>query len=527
MIGKIDSFSSGINNSIALEQPLNLSIQDGELFLTISEITNHAIFICNNNWAILFANQRFADILNLEKLDIVNHSLFEIVFNSEITNNREFSDLSKGVISGFEKVGSIIKADSSEIKVNLSVSNIRCLESSNNCFLGIIEDITDLCRLEEEFISKDKMDTVGLIAGGLIHDFNNNLMGILGCAEILKSKLKNTVALDYANKMIKMASRASDLNASMLNYIKNDRCVLKPNNLHSIIDEALGILEPALGPTYSYTYAPNAKKSIIECDSVFIENAIINLAINARDAMYKGGEITIVTSNVTIKVGDVDTETGFSRPGEYIAIKVSDQGIGIKKELINKIFDPYFSTKGVNKGTGLGLYIVKRVISIHGGYIYVKSKELNGTTFTIFLPVFVGKYDYQSQKKIEKVITGKGTLLLVDDEDLIREVIQELLENLGYKVVSFGNTTDAISYYKNHYKDIDAVLLDMIMPIMTGIEVFEVLKFINSDIKAALLTGYSFKDDNEALLNRGFKTILNKPINKLELSIGISELINV
>ncbi len=271
---------------------------------------------------------------------------------------------------------------------------------------------------------------------------------------------------------------------------------------------------------------PEAKKFIIECDPVFIENTIINLCINARDAMYRGGEISISTTNVKIKEGDKDPDTGFSQPGEYVSIKISDHGVGIKEELLEKIFEPYFTTKTFDKGTGLGLYIVKRVMNMHGGYIYVNSKEFLGTTFSIFLPLFFGKYDEKSDKKSEKIINGKGTIMLVDDEELIREVMEQLLIDLGYKVVSFGGCSDAISYYKNHNNSIDAVLLDMVMPLMTGVEVFEILKFINPDIKAALLTGFAFKEDADARLKQGFKTILNKPINKQALSVKISELIN-
>jgi len=526
MIGKKSSLPLEIKGDIVLEQSPALSIDGGELFLTISEITNQAIFICNNNWNILFANSRFADILNYERSDILNKSLFEVVLTPSYETQKELKELREGAISGFEIVGTVIRSDCAEIKVNLIISVLNGLSANNNCFLGIIEDITDSYHLEEELMQRYKLETVGHISGGIIHDFNNNLMGIMCCAEIHKKQIKDRTAMKYANKMIKMATRASDLNIRMLNFIKRGKSILKPCNLHFVIDEALSILEPALGPSYSYLFSPNAKKSIVECDSVLIENTIINLGINARDAMYKGGEIKITTSNIKIKEGDVESDTGFSVPGEYMAIKVSDHGVGIKNEILDNIFEPYFTTKAASKGTGLGLYIVNRVINMHGGYIYVDSKEYYGTTFTIFLPLFFGKYYEQPDKKSKKVIKGKGTIMLVDDEDLIREVTEELLSDLGYKVISFGCSSTAIAYYKKHSGDIDAVLLDMIMPLMTGIEVFEVLKFINPDIKAALLTGYAFKEDNNALLKQGFKTILNKPISKQDLSVRVSELVN-
>lgn len=526
MIEKKNSFASENTGDILLEKSPSFSFDDGELFLTLSEITNQPIFICDNECNLIFANNSFANIVNINKAELVNHSLFNIIEISDKQRNNELKELQKGIISSFEIVGRIKICDSKELAANLIVTAIKGIGFNDKYFLGVMEDVTENFHLEEELNHRHKLETVEQISGGIIHDLNNNLMGIMCCAEIIRKQAKEKSLSEYANKMLTMAKRASELNISILNYIKRGKSIVKPCDLHKVIKESLSILEPALGPSYTYLFVPEAKNSIVECDSVLIENAIINLGINARDAMYKGGEIRITTSNIKIKKGENYSDIDFAKPGEYIAIDVKDHGVGIKEIMLDKIFEPYFTTKSSNKGTGLGLFIVDKVIDIHNGYIHVESKEYSGTTFTILLPLFTGKFEVQNSKKMEKVIKGKGTILLVDDEDLVRSVTEDLLAELGYKVISFGCTSNAISYYKSNYHKIDAVVLDMIMPLMTGVELFEVMKFINPEIKAALLTGVAFKEDTDALLSKGFKTILNKPINKQELSIQVSELVN-
>ncbi len=245
MIVKKGSVPSGIKGDILIEQIPELTFDGGELFLTISEITNQAIFICDKEWNILFVNSRFTDILNYEKSDVLNRSLFDLMLNYNNGSKKEFIELQNGEISGFEILGTVYKSDYSEIKVNLSISVINRLNSAGYCFLGIMEDVSDMFRLQEEIINMNKMETVGQISGGIVHDFNNNLMGIMCCAEIIRNQIKDSNASEYADKMVKMVARASDLNISMLNFIKKGSSILKPCNLHSILEETLSMLQPS------------------------------------------------------------------------------------------------------------------------------------------------------------------------------------------------------------------------------------------------------------------------------------------
>lgn len=503
----------------------SVEILDGDLFLSLAGLSGNAVFLCNDEWKLAFANNRFYDILSCDKTESLNKSIFNIACLKDLESISGLKDLSCDRINTFELIKDIEDEGKTVLKLNISISVIKSNQGTGNCFLGLIEDVTDKYMLEMELMSREKLDTIGYLAGGIIHDLNNNLMGIMGCAELIKNKLKDNPVLPYANKMVTMASRASELTVSTLNFAKKGSLLLRPDNLHSIISDALNIIEPALGPSYSYKYAPNAKNSAIQCDSIFIENAIINLVINARDAMYKGGEISLETSNVYIKGGDQDKETGFSVPGDYLKLKISDHGIGIKQEDLEQIFQPYFTTKRKSKGTGLGLFIVKRVIGMHGGYICLNTKEYCGSTFSLYFPIFKGDYIKKAENASKKLVKGNGTIMLVDDEDIICEVTEGLLTSLGYIVHSFNCSSDAISFYQENYSKIDAVLLDKIMPLMTGEKLFDILKFINPKIKAGIISGYSLKENETKLFKKGLKGILEKPINKKDLSIAVADIL--
>lgn len=504
----------------------SINIVDGDLFVSVAELSNNGVFICDRNWNLIYANNRYYSILNCDSSDCLNKNVLNTLNLSQQNSLQGIAELNNGKINTYEFSTEIDIKVEARARLNISLSSKKTIDGSDKYFLGIIEDVTDLYQYEMELQSRDKLDTIGYLAGGIVHDLNNNLMGIMGCAELIKNKLNDNQVKTYADKMVKMASRASELTVSTLNFAKKGTLLFKPHNFHTIIDNALNVVEPALGPSYNYEFQPGAKRSIVKCDSVFIENVIINLAINARDAMYKGGTITFETSNLYLENGEQDRETGFSVPGNYLELKVSDHGTGIKEELLDKIFEPYFTTKGRNRGTGLGLYIAKRIVSMHGGEIFIDTKEFYGTSFSLFFPLYEGKYNECKESKNTELVIGKGNLMLVDDEELIGEVTEELLTDIGYTVHTFNCTTDAIAFYKENYTEIDAVILDMVMPFMSGKELFEILQFINPKIKAALITGYSFKEKEDKLLELGIKTLLDKPIDKHKLSIKVAGLLN-
>jgi CheY-like chemotaxis protein len=262
-----------------------------------------------------------------------------------------------------------------------------------------------------------------------------------------------------------------------------------------------------------------------EVDRGQIEQALLNLYVNAWQAMPRGGDLYLKTENVILDAEFVNNKPYKVEAGDYIKITVTDTGIGIDKETRERIFEPFFTTKEMGRGTGLGLASVYGVIKNHGGYINVYSEIDQGTTFTIYLPASRKKIQKEIEKTAPAVAMGTGTILLIDDEEMIIKVGEELLQELGYEVLTARSGQEAIEVYQKNAGQIDLVIMDMIMPGMGGGETFDRLKRINRDIKVLLSSGYSINGQASKILERGCDGFIQKPFNLIQLSDKIQSII--
>ncbi len=260
----------------------------------------------------------------------------------------------------------------------------------------------------------------------------------------------------------------------------------------------------------------------IEADAGQIEQVLWNLFVNAADAMPGGGNLILKTVNVTYK--DMRGKLYYPKPGDYVLLVVRDTGIGMDKKTMERIFDPFFTTKERGRGTGLGLASTYGIIKGHGGYIEVDSEKGHGASFSIFLPVS-GKRVHEALRRADRLITGTESVLLVDDEEAVREVGEELLEAMGYRVLLARDGKEAIELYKKNRDDIDIVLLDIVMPRMGGGEVYDRMKEINPNIKVLLLSGYSIDGEAAEILERGCDGFIQKPFTMKELSGKLREIV--
>ncbi len=376
-------------------------------------------------------------------------------------------------------------------------------------------------KIEVQLLQAQKTKTIGTLVGGIAHNFNNLLMGIQGYTSLMlfetDSADPNYARLKNIEKMVK--SRLY-LTRQLLAYARKGQGEVKLLNLNQLVEET----SKTFGRTRKeFTIRRELADNLytIEADQGQIEQTLLNLYVNAADAMPEGGELTLKTINSSHK--NIKGKHFVPKPDNYVMLSVADTGVGMDKLTIKRIFEPFFTTKS-GQGTGLGLASVYGTIKVHNGYINVDSKKGLGTTFKIYLPASEIKLR-KTVKIPEELIKGTGTVLMVDDEEVIIEVGRELLGAIGYKVLTAIDGKEAIEIYKKNMDKIDIVLLDMIMPDMGGGKVFDIIKKINPDAKVLLISGYSLDNQAAEILNRGCDGFMQKPFNLNELSGKIRKII--
>ena len=400
-----------------------------------------------------------------------------------------------------------------------------------NAVMIVTTDITDRNRAEEEKIKlqdqlqqAQKMEAIGQLAGGIAHDFNNLLGGISGYSDVLKIKMDQDSGLvKYVQKIQDAAIKAAGLTHQLLTFARKARVSMATVDIHNAIDRAFGILERTIDRQIEIERHLDAWTSTVVGDTSLIENALLNLAINARDAMPDGGRLTLATEVVYLKQSWFRGQTFDGMPGVYLKVSVADTGIGMDKATQAKVFEPFFTTKEPGKGTGLGLASVYGCVKQHNGYITVQSEPGKGSRFTLFLPL--SEKAVEEAKDEPELIHGEGTVLVVDDEIIMREAASEMLTGLGYKVMSCANGFEAVECFRKNYKETDAVLLDMIMPKMNGIDCYRKLKEINPRVRVIIASGYSDEKQDIQIKELGVKDFIEKPFKISKLSRCIADLL--
>ena len=416
----------------------------------------------------------------------------------------------------------LLTTDGREIPVLKTAVPVRIAE--RDYLLESFIDMTERKRLESQLLQAQKMEAIGTLAGGIAHDFNNILMGIQGIASLMMLDFDPSQPQYERLKLIEdQVKRGADLTKQLLGFARGGRYEVKPTNINEIIEKSSSMFgrtrkEIAVHRKY--------EKDIwtLEVDQGQMEQVFLNLYVNAWQAMPGGGSIYLETQNVVLE--EHDHLPGLNRPGRYVKVSVSDTGMGMDEKTRERIFDPFFTTKGIGRGTGLGLAMVYGIIKGHGGVIHVYSEPGHGTTFHIHLPA--------SEKSVVKektvsgaILKGTETILLVDDEKMVLEVSKEILESLGYRVFAAGSGQEAIGVYMEKKGRIDLVILDMIMPGMSGGETFDRLREIHPGIAVLLSSGYSVNGQAQEILDRGCRGFLQKPFTTEILSKKIRETLNV
>ena len=416
--------------------------------------------------------------------------------------------------------------------------NVRCKDGSEKAIhfrpvaletgeqLVIYEDITERKRLETQLQRAQKMEAIATLAGGIAHDFNNILMAIQGRISLmLMGKDSSHPDFEHLTGIDDQIESAADLTKQLLGFARGGKYEVRPTDLNELIKSH----NRMFGRTKKeITIRGKYEKDlwIVEADQGQIDQVLMNLYVNAWQAMPGGGNLHVQTENVLI---DEDYDKMYQiEPGRYVKISVADTGVGMDDSVQKRIFDPFFTTKEMGTGTGLGLASVYGIIKNHGGFINVYSEEGNGSTFNIYLPAIEAEGIAQrAESKIKKgIVKGDETVLFVDDEDMIIEVVEEILEQLGYKVLTAKSGKEAIETYEKNKEQIDIVILDMVMPDMGGVEAYDKLEEINPDIKVLLASGYSLNEAATGILERGCNGFIQKPAKMRELSQKLREILD-
>ncbi len=384
-----------------------------------------------------------------------------------------------------------------------------------------IDDVTEEYQMRRELAHSRKLDAIGQLAGGVAHDFNNMLGGILGGAELLGLRLADDEkAKRYIEMIISSGQRARDLTNKLLSFARKGKIESTPVDLSKAIDDAIAILEHSLDKRININMSIQPGIALVAGDMAQLQNALLNLGLNAGHAMPDGGQLDYGVSLI-----ELDSTYCLASPfdiqaGQYLDIEVRDTGVGIPSENLHQIYEPFFTTREGGAGSGLGLAAVYGTVQQHNGAITVYSEEGNGTIFHIYLPLAVQEDD-PAEVFLEEPIHGSGKILVVDDEQVIRTTAKAILENLGYEVILADNGKHGLELFKKEHATIDLVIMDMVMPIMNGQESFFAMKEVVADVKIILASGFSRGADLEELKEKGLKGFIRKPYTTAELSRAI------
>lgn len=387
-------------------------------------------------------------------------------------------------------------------------------------------DITNMRMLENRLKQKEKLEAVGQLAGGIAHDFNNQLSGIMGYADMLSESLTDLKYKKYADNILQASERAADMVKKLLAFSRKGKYLSVPVDMHRIIGETVDLLYHSVDKKIKFNQILKADPCTVKGDPGQLQNALLNVALNARDAMPQGGELSMSTEVVYLDQNYCKLHSTEVGEGKFLLISVSDTGCGMSGDLQKKIFEPFFTTKAEGKGTGMGLAAVYGTIKSHRGIINVYSEEGRGSCFRIYLPLEDVNYvDEHVQEQGDALRFDGLRVLLVDDEETMRDVGSDMLEDLGCKVILCKDGLEAIDCYRQIWQNIDLVIIDMVMPNIGGKDAFVEMKKINQDIKAVLVSGYSLNGEAQDIINKGVKNFIQKPFQKHVLVNVISTVI--
>lgn len=481
---QLETYSTQLEELVQ-ERTKELTISE-QRFRALFDNANDGVVVLDKNGIIINMNNKFCELHGFDKEALIgtHFRLLEVEDNKDEKEGR-LRRILNGEPLVFETEH--YKRDGSRILLEVSSKGINI--GGDLYIQSFHRDITEKKAIQEQLIQSQKMESIGALAGGIAHNFNNLLTAILGYSELLQENDLDDDSKQKAYSIESSARKAGVLVSKLLSFSRKERFEILPLNLTDIINDSVKLLEGVLDKRVGLKTKLNKNIPAVEGDPNQLEQVIMNLIVNAKDAMPDGGLITITTSVIEVRKGTLDIPA-YIMPGRYVLLTVSDTGCGIPKDIINRIFEPFFTTKEKGKGTGLGLASVYGIIKDHKGYITVQSEIDKGSVFDVYLAIS-DKTIYTTIKPKLFSVEGHENILLVDDEEDVLNFIKDTLESHGYKVIPARNPLAAVDIFKKLSGDIHLVMTDIVMPLMEGKELIKKLRTIKPDIKIIAISGYS------------------------------------
>ncbi len=489
------------NNMKHLNTRLEQKVEERTKELNLSEETFSGFFNQGNigmaitsldkGW--VNVNKKLCNMLGYSKDELIRMSWTEMTYPDDLEPDLVlFKKMMSGEIEDYEIEKRFFKKDKAVIYTHLTVSCIRQLDNTIDTVLATLQDITKRKSLENQLIQAQKMESIGRLAGGVAHDYNNALTAIMGFTELAMMDAEPAGPLHAdLNQVLKAGRRAQDITRQLLAFARKQTIAPRVLDMNETLESMLKMLRRLIGEDIDLVWLPGTNRWHVKIDPTQIDQILANLCVNARDAIKGVGKITIETA---AKVFDSDycaDHVGFI-PGEYVQLSVSDNGCGMDKEILKEIFEPFFTTKDVDKGTGLGLSMVYGIVKQNHGFINVYSEPGKGTTIKIYLPRHEGKAVEIQGERTEEIPQGRGeTILVVEDDLSILKLAQKILTGLNYKVLIADTPKGAMRLAQEHTGKMHLLITDVIMPEMNGLELSNTLKSLFPDLKCIFMSGYT------------------------------------
>lgn len=509
------------------ERLAHIQAEEAQLkFARVVEQSPNCVIITDTTGAIEYVNPKFCEVTGYTMAEVAGQN--PRILKSGTTPSKTYKEIWETISKGgtWQGVLQNRKKNGELYWEAATIAPLKSIEGAVTKYFAIKEDITERRKLEEQLLQSQKMEVIGQLTGGIAHDLNNILTAIIGFSTLLEmSMCADDPKRENLNHVIAAGNRAAELTKSLLAFSRKQIINPQPVDINQIIGKTRKFMTRIISEDIKFTVSFKRDVLIVNADSGQIEQVLMNLVTNARDAMPNGGQLIIETDSVVLDYNYINAH-GFGELGSYAELTVSDTGLGMDSVTCNKAFEPFFTTKEVGKGTGLGLSIVYGIIKQHNGYINVYSEPDNGTVFKIYLPLIQVEVEDFTQSKAEVLQGGEETILVVDDDFSVRQLLEKTLCQFGYSVITAIDGKDAIGKFKENTIDINLVILDVIMPKMNGKEVCDEIKRINPDVKAIFTSGYT--DDiihKRSIMDQGLEFIA-KPLNPRQLLIKVRNVLD-
>jgi len=501
----------GISREITRRKQTEEALRESEKkYRTLFEDSRDPVVIATREGKLVNVNQAWLDLYGYTREEIADLNAWQLYVNPDDRSRFQQKIEQEGSVKDSEVRH--LRKDGTEIECLVTSTMRRANDGSIVGYEAIVRDITEKKKLEAQLGQAQKVEAIGTLAGGIAHNFNNLLMGVMGNTSLMlletDSSHPNYERLESIEKSVQNGSR---LTRQLLGYAREGSYEINPISLNHLVKETSDSF--AMTKKEIRVHQDLAKDLFgINADQGEIAQVLLNLYVNAADAMPGGGDLFLKTMNVSHK--EISDKPYKVKPGNYVLLTVRDTGIGMDRKTLERIFDPFFTTKGLAEGTGLGLASVYGIVKAHGGYIDIDSEKGKGTTFSIYLPAT--EKEVKEEREVSgEILKGKGTVLLVDDEDMVLDAAEQMLRKLGYEVLLAEGGREAIELY-----------MDMVMPDMGGGETYDRMREINPDIKVLLSSGYSIDGQATEILKRGCDGFIQKPFSMKELSQNIREIVD-